>query len=167
MKQFTKHALVLGLLLATSSYAELVCSVHDGDSIRVAKTSCKPAKSTKPIRLWGIDAPELGQPLAKESRNYLKAITQGKQVQIVECVGKSYQRKVCRVQLPTSRGPRQGDDVGVLMVRAGFAYDYPQFSKMAYHRPQAEAQNARAGVWGLPNGGIRPWQYRKMKRHKK
>jgi endonuclease YncB( thermonuclease family) len=55
------------------------------------------------------------------------------------------------------------------MVVAGMAYGYDQYKKdcpdwPAIESTQAQAQEAKLGVWRLPNGGQRPWDYRKSNR---
>jgi len=46
-----------------------VLSIHDGDTIKVEKDGI-----TEKVRFCGIDAPEISQPLGKESRDYLRSL---------------------------------------------------------------------------------------------
>jgi endonuclease YncB( thermonuclease family) len=55
------------------------------------------------------------------------------------------------------------------MAIAGMAYGYEQYKEdcpnwSAIKSTQAQAQEAKLGVWKLPNGGQRPWDYRKSNR---
>lgn len=137
-------------LTASASFSsmETVVKVYDGDTFTTA--------SGRKIRLAGVDAPELHQPKGKECRDALAARIIGKAVQI-GCRDKSYKRDVCTVFV-------NGSDLGSWMVRNGFAFDEPRYSKGAYLADQAIAKSARAGVWAMKDGGERPWEYRRKKK---
>ena len=108
----------------------------DGDTLRL---------SGLPIRLAGIDAPELRQTCTREDRPYpcgadaraeLARLAEGA---IVRCRIEErdrYDRSVatCRVG---------ADDVGAALVRRGFALSY----EGRYRREEAEARAAKAGLW--------------------
>lgn len=134
------------------SQAEQVCSVHDGDTIKLC--------SGQSVRFHGIDAPELHQPMGYESRDFLMSYLQGKNVDL-NCKGKSFKRQICRIWV-------NGRDVEEEMVHQGWAFDYPQYSKGQYAQAQAFAQEHHLGVWQMPDGGQRPWDWRYERRaHKK
>ena len=61
--------LFLFLPFQALSWPGVVLSVHDGDTLRVRNEQGRVIN----IRLWGVDAPELGQPYGKASRNFLRA----------------------------------------------------------------------------------------------
>jgi endonuclease YncB( thermonuclease family) len=55
------------------------------------------------------------------------------------------------------------------MAIAGMAYGYEQYKKNcpnweAIKFTQTQAQEAKLGIWKLPNCGQRPWDYRKLNR---
>ena len=55
------------------------------------------------------------------------------------------------------------------MAIVGMAYGYDQYKKdcpnwSAIESTQGQAQEAKLGVWKLPNGGQRSWDYRKSNR---
>jgi endonuclease YncB( thermonuclease family) len=76
-------------------------SIYDGDTFRV---KCDDRENK--IRLCGIDAPEVKQPLAIESRNYLQSLLdQAKgQVIVIEMDRDRYDRSVAEVLLDSSSG---------------------------------------------------------------
>jgi len=122
--------------------AEHICSVHDGDTFTIC--------DGRRVRVAGIDAPEIDQPFGIESRNYLRSLIQDQDVKL-ECDGsKSYSRIVCTPYV----------SIESLMVRAGFAFDYPHYSHGFYAKNEEEAKTRRLGVGSQPGGGERPWDHR-------
>jgi micrococcal nuclease len=146
MNKLATRNLLLGLalLVASPSLAEVVCSVRDGDTFKL----CNGAS----VRIAGIDAPELKQPMGLESRDFLRRVILGQDVQLV-CKGKSYNRQVCSVS-------KNGLDVQKEMVGRGWAYDSPKYSKGLYQGAEAFARKNNRGVWVIPGGGERPWDWR-------
>jgi endonuclease YncB( thermonuclease family) len=136
-------------------------SIYDGDTFRV---ECD-GRQLK-IRLCGIDAPEVKQPLGIESRNYLRSlIAKGSnQVIVIEMDRDKYNRTVAEVLFDTPEGEQSVQEE---MLRGGMAYHYKQYSGNCHNRDvfdtaEAMARSTRRGVWRLPNGGERPWDYRKQ-----
>jgi endonuclease YncB( thermonuclease family) len=134
-------------------------SIYDGDTLRV-----RSPKGEVKVRFACIDAPELNQPLGQESRNYLRSIIKkgNNKVKLQPITTDRYGRTVA--QLWNGNGLIQSQ-----MAIAGMAYGYEQYKKdcpnwSAIESTQAQAQEAKAGVWKLPNGGQRPWDYRKSNR---
>ena len=72
--------LFLFLPFQALSWPGVVLSVHDGDTLRVRNEQGRVIN----IRLWGVDAPELGQPYGKASRNFLRKLAQGKRVEVIK-----------------------------------------------------------------------------------
>lgn len=145
-----KALLLLGILLAFASpaMAERFVSCHDGDTCTL--------ESGLRVRFAGIDAPEMGQPFALESRDYLSLMVIGRESRLV-CSGWSYKRRVCDVFV-------NGMDVQKELVGWGLAYDYVKYSAGQYQNAQAFAQKMGRGVWSLAGGGTRPWDYRHLQR---
>jgi micrococcal nuclease len=142
------NLLTICLLVASPSYAEMVCSVRDGDTFKL----CNGAS----IRIFGIDAPELKQPLGPESRDHLKRMVLGRDVQLL-CKGASYKRQVCMVS-------KDGLDIQKEMVGWGWAYDSARYSKGLYRPAEAFARKNNRGVWVDPAGGVKPWEWRHSRR---
>ena len=123
--------LIILIILTATAYADRVCSVHDGDTFKLC--------SGESIRIRAIDAPELRQPSGIQSRDYLKSLVSGKDVKSV-CNGTSYKRLTCWIFL-------DGQDLGALMVKSGWAWDYPQYSYGLYSILQDEARSHHLGIW--------------------
>lgn len=144
-----KQIVLLLCLSLGIAQAEIVCSVHDGDTF----TLCNDQK----VRIWGIDSPELKQPMGKNARTYLQSIILNKDVKI-EKRGKSYKRVVALVELHQQAA---SIDIGRDMVRHGMAFDSAKYSKGYYADAEWEAQAKHLGVWRMADGGERPWDWRK------
>ncbi len=136
------------LAVSVAGYAETVIHVHDGDSLWF--------EGRAKVRVWGVDTPELGQPLALEAKKKLKALALGKDLKCIPH-GRSYKRQVC--QLMTANGV----DIAAELVKDGLAYEDLRYSGGHYTQLEQQAETAGVGVWSLPDGGVRPWDWRKMK----
>ena len=139
-------------LLAAGKQQCDVAAVIDGDTF-AALCAGKPVR----IRVSGIDAPELGQTWGPAARSFATTLLGGRVV--VERVDRDqYGRTVAQVQLSDGR------DLAREMVRAGFAFNYAEFS----HDPElakleAEAKAENRGIWSF-GGSERPGDFRAMKR---
>lgn len=136
-------------------------SIYDGDTFRVR---CNGREQK--IRLCGIDAPEVKQLLGIESRDYLRSlVAQAKgQVIVIEMDRDKYNRSVAEVLLDTPSGEQSVQEE---MLKAGFAYHYKQYSGNCHNRDvfasaEEMGRSLSRGVWKLPGGGERPWDYRKQ-----
>ncbi|MGD9613817.1 MAG: thermonuclease family protein [Alphaproteobacteria bacterium] len=135
---------VLGSLGRESTAGPVITGparVIDGDTIEVAGQR---------IRLYGIDAPEMGQPCTDphgtydagaEARRALHEITDGEMVTCQPLGRDRYGRTLAEV-----RNNRWGN-VNATMVRAGWALDYETYSKGRYLEHQDEARAAKRGLW--------------------
>lgn len=133
--------------------------VIDGDTLRIPGTEAY-------IRLWGIDAPELGQTclnsdettswacgqLAKKVLDEVVIANQDLECQRVDV--DRYQRVVARCFIV-------GTDVDVagMLVSVGYALDWPQYSNGYYSLVEQEARRRALGVWD----GVctPPWDWRR------
>lgn len=132
------------LLLAVAPALADVPTITDGDTLRL---------DGERVRLWGIDAPERGQPGGPEATHELLGLAgMGVTCQPVE--KDRYGRTVAKCF------DRHGVDVGREMVRRGRAWDYTEYSGGAYAQDQYAAQAAGVGLWAAP-GAVPPWQWRK------
>jgi endonuclease YncB( thermonuclease family) len=136
-------------------------SIYDGDTLRVRSPKGEVIK----VRFACVDAPELNQqPMGKKSRDYLQWLVNrgGNKVKVQAITVDRYGRTVA--QLWNNHGLIQSQ-----MAIAGMAYGYDQYKKDCPNWPaiestQAQAQEAKLGVWRLHDGGQRPWDYRKSNR---
>lgn len=146
----------------TSQRCEVVDgSVYDGDTFRV-KCDGKEQK----IRLCGIDAPETKQPLGIESRDYLRSLVAkaSNKVIVIEMDRDKYNRTVAEVLFDTPEGEQSVQEE---MLTAGMAYHYKQFSGNCHNADVFDTaeeigKSQQRGVWKLPGGGQKPWDYRKQ-----
>jgi len=160
MRKASKTLLVLaGLSLAAlvpfaqAAYAATVLSIGDGDTISVLERGQK-----LKVRLACIDAPETAQtPFGVASRNQLKALlplgsTVSLRVQAVDRYGRSVAEVI-------GKGP-----INLAMVQSGQAFVYRQYlgscDRGAYLAAERQAQAQRLGVWAVPVGITRPWDFR-------
>ena len=134
---------VIGLMLAAASPVSLSgqARVVDGDTFTLG---------SERVRMLGIDAPE-GRQTCKDAgggdyrcgevaRDRLVGLIARRNVTCEVRDRDQYGRAVARC--------RVGDlDLGLEMVRGGWALEYRQFSGGAYTAAEAEARKARRGVW--------------------
>lgn len=122
----------------------------DGDTLRIGDSS---------IRLFGIDAPELSQfcrrrgvawACGRQAHNALRGVL-GNSVVHCEIVGLDrFQRRIGRCSV-------RGLDIQEWMVAEGWAVAYRRYSE-DYAATEAQAQNARKGLW---SGQFElPWKWR-------
>lgn len=105
--------------------------VVDGDTFRASGRS---------IRVWGINAPEKNQPLYGESSLALGAFLETGILRCKQIEKDKYQRDVMHCY-------SGNNDIGALMVKAGFASDFPKYSGRFYHAEQAFAKEGKIGIW--------------------
>jgi endonuclease YncB( thermonuclease family) len=145
---------VLLTLLAGSAGAATVLSVGDGDTIRVSD-----GDQRLTIRLACIDAPETAQrPYGAASRQVLQNLVPvGSVVTLRLQTIDKYRRTVAEVF-------RDGMSVNLAMVAKGQAFAYRKYlsacDQSAYLGAEAAAQRQRLGVWAVPGGIQRPWDWR-------
>lgn len=148
-------ALVAILILGASALAQgflegRVVGVIDGDTLDVLVEG-----EARRIRIADIDTPERGQPWARRAKQALSRRVFGKEVRINEVAVDSYGRTV---------GEVYADNVcvGCELVREGHAWVYRKYSDdPVLLELEAEAREARRGLWGLPEASqVPPWEWR-------
>lgn len=123
-----------------------VVGVQDGDTLTILDS----ARVQHRIRLAGIDAPEKSQAFGEAAKQSLARLVHGRQVE-AHCPKRDrYGREVCSVFLGTR-------DVGLEQVRAGYAWWYREYAReqtrddrVVYEAAEAEARQARRGLWDDP-----------------
>lgn len=92
------------------------------------------------IRVWGINAPERDEPGYHEATRALQTLLNRR---ILSCtpVGTSYNRIVAACTADNRI------DVSAMMVKGGWARDYPSKSGGRFAALEAEAKAAHRGVW--------------------
>jgi micrococcal nuclease len=100
-----------------------VTHVRDGDTIEVGKI---------PIRLNGVSAPELDEPLGPQSKAFMVDLVDGKNVRCELTGAKTYDRLVGTCYL-------DGEDVGIAVISSGLALDCPRYSGGRYSEFEVEA----------------------------
>lgn len=135
-------ALLSTFVFSLTANAATLISCHDGDTCKFLD-----GQRTVNVRFAGIDAPEAKQTGGKDARKFLLVLLANKNVQL-KCDGKkSYKRKVCGVFV-------DGKDVAAEMVRAGWAWDVPKYSKRKYEKLMLAAQASRVGIWRNGVAGV-------------
>ncbi|MCP9773883.1 thermonuclease family protein [Synechococcus sp. Tobar12-5m-g] len=131
-----------------------VLSIGDGDTIRVLQ-----GQQRITIRLGCIDAPEMAQsPYGNQSRAYLQTrLRIGAPVTLLPQTVDRYGRTVAEVI---------GEiNVGLAMVEDGQAFAYRKYLGQCDSREYLEAEfrasRRRYGVWQVPGGITRPWDFRR------
>ena len=149
--------LLLGVVLLSSQpvrAAELlgqVVGISDGDTL----TLLTPERQQVRVRLYGIDAPESRQPYGTRAQQELSTLAFRQAVRVVVEDTDRYGRTVGRVWAGTV-------DVNAELIRRGAAWVYRQYNRdPALPRLEAEARQARRGLWALPaNEQVPPWEWR-------
>ncbi len=146
---------VLLLFLAapvhTAEFKGRCIAVVDGDSLIVQRKG-RPVE----IRLWGVDAPEWGQPYRNEAKEFVIKLALNKRVTARVHDWDRYTRTVAEIMLPDGR------DLGQELVRVGLAWWSEKYApdEMELKRLQAEARKAGRGLWSQTDP-VAPWTFRK------
>lgn len=115
-----------------------VTRVSDGDTLDVVPTGESRAIR---VRVFGIDAPEQGEPYSAQARNRTRIVAFDKRVRLTGVSIDTYSRLVARVQV--------GDiDLGLDLLSSGLACHYRRYSDdSAQARAEASAKSRAAGFW--------------------
>jgi endonuclease YncB( thermonuclease family) len=146
--------LMLLALLGAPAAAATVVSVGDGDTMRVVDGGMRFT-----IRLACVDAPETAQrPYGASSRQQLQQLAPiGSAVTLRPQTIDKYGRTVAEVF-------RNGQSINLAMVSSGQAFAYRKYlaacDGSVYLGAEAAAQRQRVGVWAVPGGIQRPWDWR-------
>lgn len=116
--------------------------VVDGDSLEIAQ---------RRVRLFGIDAPEIGQSCAnragrsyacgERARDEIEGLVDGHVLRCVSEGNDRFGRVLARCRTPS------GEDIGAAIVRAGWAVAYHGNDGRTYRTAESEAARRRVGLW--------------------
>jgi endonuclease YncB( thermonuclease family) len=149
-------AFALSCLTPVAAAEFRVLSVGDGDTIRVSTPS---GTNKTTVRLACIDAPETSQVLGIDARQALQAeLPIGTEVSLRPKATDRYGRTVAEVL-------RGNTNINQALVAAGAAFVYWQYiegcDRETYSRLENEARLKSLGIWHVPGGIQRPWDYRR------
>jgi endonuclease YncB( thermonuclease family) len=151
-------ALPLVLLCALPAGAEQLLSIGDGDTVTVAR-----ANQRLRVRLACIDAPETSQtPDGAAARQALQVLLPpGTELRLRVKTKDRYGRTVAELF-------RGSTNINQALVASGKAFVYWKYiegcDRQTYSRLETEARLRRLGVWAVPGGIQRPWDYRRSRR---
>jgi len=134
-----------------------VLSIGDGDTIRVRQ-----AGKALTVRLACIDAPETAQgPYGQQARSYLQQrLPVGREVSLEVKTTDRYGRTVAEVISEIN--------INLALVEDGQAFAYRQYLRgcdaKEYLDAEYRASRRRFGVWQVPGGITRPWDFRRGRR---
>ncbi|WP_411868912.1 thermonuclease family protein [Vulcanococcus limneticus] len=134
-----------------------VVSIGDGDTIRVGDTG-----RLVTVRLACIDAPEMAQaPYGAQARRYLQTrLPIGSAVRLIPQTTDRYGRTVAEVIGEVN--------LNLALVEDGLAFAYRQYlagcDAKEYLNAEHRASRRRYGVWQVPGGITRPWDFRRGRR---
>ncbi len=137
----------------TPVFQATVVSIGDGDTLRVRQ-----GQQPITIRLACIDAPELAQrPWGERARQYLRLrLPPGRTVTIHPQTIDRYGRTVAEVI--------SDSNINLALVEDGEAFAYRPYLHQCDEREYLEAEfrasRQRLGVWQVPGGITRPWDFR-------
>jgi len=155
LKQLLLIALIGGCCLVSGA-AELtgkVLWVYDGDSFKMNVDG----RGVVEVRLYGIDAPEKGQPGGRMALKAAIKLLKNKTVRVVKVDIDKYKRVVGKVYLGKLY-------VNLWLLNNGYAWHFKFFSSdKTFSKAESRARQAKLGIWKLANN-IPPWEYRKKNR---
>lgn len=146
------------LLLAAPAHSASVLSIGDGDTITVTDGG----KRIK-VRLACIDAPETAQPpYGIEARRTLQDLLPiGSSVTLRTKTTDRYGRSIAEIL-------KGSTNINQSLVRSGNAFVYWQYirgcDRQTYSEIENDARLRGVGVWDVPAGIQRPWDYRRIRR---
>lgn len=120
------------------SYQGIVNHVSDGDTVWIRPSG---GGRPRPLRIEGIDAPEICQAWGRQARDALAARVLHRRVTVNTTAVDDYRRPLGRLAL-------EGQDVGQWLVQRGHAWSY-RFRRDAgpYAAQERRARSRRAGLW--------------------
>jgi endonuclease YncB( thermonuclease family) len=123
---------------------------YDGDTISIQTNDM-----VRKIRLYGIDAPEIGQEFGTEARDFVRELTAGRTMNFEHLGSDRYGRDVAIVRFPDGRS------LNAELVRQGYAWwsrrHAPDNLELA--DAEREARSQKRGLWRQAEP-VPPWVWR-------
>lgn len=135
-----------------------IVAVTDGDTVKLLDAERK----QHVVRLGGIDAPERGQPFGSAAKENLSRLVFDKRVEARCWKVDQFRREICSL-FAAQR------DVGLTMVRDGYAWHFKRFAneqppeeRVEYSRAEEDARAAKRGLW-RDQDPVPPWDWRRTR----
>lgn len=143
---------------AQRPFTAVVTSIIDGDSIKV-----RDGRKKYEIRLYGIDAPEYGQPYGAKAKKLVKKTILRKKVHVIPVERDKYNRLVAIILY-------DGKSINKRLISSGLAWYYPKYCKMRvcrdWRKEWKKAQKRRRNIWKNSSAKA-PWKWRQEQYKKK
>lgn len=143
-----------------------VRAVVDGDTVRLHRVGYPPDDEVT-VRLYGIDAPEMGQPYSRLAADALARLLDRPGELLLEVLHVDpYYRQVGLLYLKSAGRKRS---VNRQMIYLGMAYSYTWYggNELGFRSVEGDARKRQAGLWrsySNRQGYNRPWHYRQERR---
>ena len=143
--------LLLAVLFGAAPIPAVITRIIDGDTVDT---------TVGRVRLKCVDAPEKGQsPFgAQSSKTLASLLPVGSYVELRGKTSGGFGRIAAEIV-------RNGSNVNLKMVRSGQAFVYWKYlsgcNRSAYSSAERQAKSQQIGVWSIPNGIQRPWNFRR------
>jgi endonuclease YncB( thermonuclease family) len=171
MKILPLFALLAGLAAPSLAAANevRVVEVTEGDVLVIEDE----AGSRYPVRLAGIDAPELDQPFGEEARSRLQEWALGRPARLEWDKVDRHGRAVGKLWVTSPDMPCREEadcpknlDLGHALIASGLAWHFkryqseqPEQDRASYAFDEDEARARRTGLWSDP-AAVAPWAWR-------
>lgn len=154
LRRLAASLLLLPLLASAAprTYSGVVTHVSDGDTVWV-----RPARGGAPVplRLLGIDAPEICQRFGRQSREALQRLVLKRRVIVEESGRDGYDRVLARLR-------RSGQDVNGWLVSQGLAWSHRYRRQPGpYEALELQAREAKRGLWAAAQP-LAPRDFRRL-----
>lgn len=134
---------------------------HGAEVVRVVDGDTFVLNDYKRIRLYGIDCPELDQPLGTAAAELTRELTMTQSVTVVAHYLDRYGRTVATIYLEDGRCVQEE------LLLSGLAWVDTRYCRadicVEWLQLEDEARKHCTGLWGEPKA-IAPWEWRKGKR---
>lgn len=126
-----------------------IVHVSDGDTVTLLLKGNKKIK----IRLYGIDAPEIGQKYGEEAKVYLQKYLLNKKVSVVDCGIDKYNRVLGIIYIGSL-------NINEELLTDGLAWQYHFNKDDVYKKLMQNAKKKKINIWSDPRA-IDPYHWRK------
>lgn len=145
----------LCLPFSARAWTGTVVRINDGDTVTLSRAG---RDSTVTVRLYGIDAPELGQAFGRRAMLFTaRRLPVGTSVAVETLYTDPYGREVAVLRTEDAT-------INEELIRAGLAWVYPHFCKAsfcaAWRQSEKKARREHFGLW-REEKPMPPWTWRK------